>query len=161
MHLLSADGFGTQRSLLLLAWAKPWPMRTGWTEAKENHTGRAGKTVWALGERAKGRAREGEKRGDLIGRGSIKPSYDLMEEQISETNLSAGWRSAWNPELLRPHLTGLGCLYRGWLRVQPQNRGPILWKDRIKILPLSNQSAKNFDGFRRLRGFCPGARPPS
>src|SRR5207245_5012672 len=75
------------------------------------------------GERAKGRAREGEKRGDLIGRGSIKPSYDLMEEQISETNLSAGWRSAWNPELLRPHLTGLGCLYRGWLRVQPQIGG--------------------------------------
>jgi len=55
-----------------------------------------------VGRWAKGRAREGEKRGDLIGRGSIKPSYDLMEEQISETNLSAGWRSAWNRELLRP-----------------------------------------------------------
>src|SRR6266849_635350 len=118
----------------------PWSMRTGWTEVKANQSGRAGKTVRASGGRASAR---GEKRGDLIGRGSIKPSYDLMEEQISETNLSAGWRSAWNPELLRPHLTGLGCLYRGWLRVQPQNRGLILWKDRIKILPLSNQSAKN------------------
>src|SRR5712691_1504093 len=118
--LLSADGFGTQRSLLLLAWANPVAHEDRVNRSKENHTGRAGKTVWALGERASAR---GEKRGDLIGRGSIKPSYDLMEEQISETNLSAGWRSAWNPELLRPHLTGLGCLYRGWLRVQPQNRG--------------------------------------
>jgi len=67
--------------------------------SKENHTGRAGKTVWALGESAS--VLWGKTRG-LIGRGSIKPGYDLMEEQISETNLSAGWRSAWNPELLRP-----------------------------------------------------------
>src|SRR5437660_6301162 len=72
----------------------PWSMRTGWTEVKANQSGRAGKTVRASGGRASAR---GEKRGDLIGRGSIKPSYDLMEEQIIGTMLQPFFQQVGDP----------------------------------------------------------------
>src|SRR5207249_3213664 len=87
--------------------------------SKENHTGRAGKTVWALGESASvlwGKTRGSDREG--IHQAELRPNggTNLGNQPFSRLAICLESRT------FAPHLTGLGCLYRGWLRVQPQNR---------------------------------------